>query len=74
MRGGEGVGEEAQPRVVAREHHALAPAVAELGRGYEVQGDTSGCSAGVVNIKIRVAFWYMRLILKLNFCFVVNKT
>ena len=31
VRGGEGVGEQRQPRVVAREHHALAAAVAELG-------------------------------------------
>ena len=31
VRGGEGVGEERQPRVVAREHHALAAAVPQLG-------------------------------------------
>ena len=28
--GGEGVGEQAQPSVVSREHHTLAPAVSEL--------------------------------------------
>ena len=35
--GGEGVGEEAQPRVVAGEHDTLAAAVAELGEKEETE-------------------------------------
>ena len=37
-----------------------------------VQGDTSGCSLGFVDIKTKVEFLITLLILKLNFCFDVN--
>ena len=40
--------------------------------GLTVQGDTSGCSPGFVDIKAKVAFQYKDHILKLNFCFDVN--
>ena len=36
-----------------------------------VQGDTSGCSLGLVDIKIKVVFY---VVLKQNFCFDVNRT
>ena len=39
-----------------------------------IQGDTSGCSLGFVEVKTKVAFQYMLLILKRDFCFDVNNT
>ena len=39
-----------------------------------LQGDQSGLSLGYVDIKTRVAFWYMDLILKHKLCFDVNTT
>ena len=39
-----------------------------------VQGDHSGCSLGLVDIKTEAEFQYMILILKHNFCFNVNNT
>ena len=41
---------------------------------YRLQGDMSGCSQGFVDIKIEAAIELRLLILKLNFCFVVNRT
>ena len=39
-----------------------------------IQGDLSGCSLGFVDIKIKVAFQYMLLTIKRNFCFDVENT
>ena len=39
-----------------------------------LQVDYSGCLLGLVDIKTKVAFWYMLLILKHNFCLDVNNT
>ena len=39
-----------------------------------IQGDTSRCSLGSNDMKIKVAFQYMLITLKLNFCFDINRT
>ena len=39
---------------------------------WSIQGDTSGCSQGLVDIKSKVVFWHKELLLKLNFCFDAN--
>ena len=56
----------------------LPRAVGHLGSGPEIaiQGDRSGFSRGVVDIKTKVAFQYMHMrpILKHNFSFDVNRT
>ena len=63
------VGREQRPPV------ALVQAVRRHGVGLgEIQGDHSGCSRGLGNIKTRVAFQHKLLILKRNFCFDVNNT
>ena len=41
---------------------------------YRVQGDPTGCFPVFVDIKTKVAFQYMLLTLKRNFCFDVNNT
>ena len=38
----------------------------------DIQGDHSGCSQPPIDIKTKVAFQYKPLILKHNFCFLVN--
>ena len=40
----------------------------------DIQGDTSHCSLGSVDVKTKVAFQYKEHILKRNFCFHVNRT
>ena len=40
----------------------------------DIQGDHSSCTLGLVDIKTKVPFQYMFLILKHNICFDVNKT
>ena len=39
----------------------------------EVQGDHSGCTLGVIDLKTKVVF-YKEQILKLNLCIDVNQT
>ena len=44
-------------------------------QGRTIQGDRSGCSLGLIDIKTKVAFQYMLLILKQhNFCLDINNT
>ena len=39
-----------------------------------LEGDYSGCSLGLVDIKTKIAFQYMLLLLKRNFSFNINNT
>ena len=55
----------------------VLPFISELdlaGRKELIQDVPSGCFLGYVDIKTKVGFHYMILVLKRNFCFTVNYT